>query len=200
MASSSLNAATLESALSLAGVGCCLWQPEDRITFSSGFAALLGHHPDDVPGNIAGWLNLTHPDDQAKLHKLFDALRAGEHAEERFSLRLRHANSLWCWFELRSSPAENGNALISFTEATPQVQAMTALRESQLRYRALYDTSPLAFVLWDRQGRIVEWNRRSEQMFGWKSTQVIGKPIHRLLLPDELHGRFSDHINAFITG
>jgi PAS domain S-box-containing protein len=85
-------------------------------------------------------------------------------------------------------------------EITQQKQAEAALRDSQLRYRALYNTAPLAFILWDREGRITEWNRRAEQMFGWQAGEVIGKPVHRLLLSAERHPAFSDAVRGAMHG
>jgi len=36
-----------------------------------------------------------------------------------------------------------------------------ALRESEERYRNVYETAPLAFVLWDRECRLIGWNDRA---------------------------------------
>ena len=41
-----------------------------------------------------------------------------------------------------------------------------------------------AVVGMDAAGRIVAWNARAEEMFGWKADEVMGKPMHRILLPE----------------
>ncbi|WP_412478460.1 PAS domain S-box protein [Azonexus sp. IMCC34839] len=194
-----LPSAALAEALALAGVGCWLWQAPDRLSVSPAFLGLLGLSSENSPSDAPGWLALAHPDDRANFADLLTAIAQGEGKIERqFSLRLQHANGLWCWFELRSKALADTGIVISFSEITQQKQAMAALRDSQLRFRALYNTSPLAFVLWEREGRIVEWNRRAEQIFGWPAEQVIGKPIHRLLLPADQHGDFSANNKAML--
>ncbi len=194
-----LPSAALAEALALAGVGCWLWQAPDRLTVSPAFLGLLGLSSENSPSDAQGWLALAHPDDRASFAGLLTAIAQGEDKVDRqFSVRLQHANGLWCWFELRSKALADSGIVISFSEITQQKQAMAALRDSQLRFRALYNTSPLAFVIWEREGRIVEWNRRAEQIFGWPAEQVIGKPIHRLLLPNDHHTDFSASNKAML--
>ncbi len=194
-----LPAAALAEALALAGIGCWLWQAPDRLTVSPAFLGQLGLSAANAPASPEAWLSLAHPDDRASFADLLAAMAHGDgRIERQFSLRLQHANGLWCWFEARSKGLADNSVVISFSEITQQKQAMAALRDSQLRFRALYSTSPLAFVIWEREGRIVEWNRRAEQIFDWPAEQVIGKPIHRLLLPADYHDAFSASNKAML--
>lgn len=58
------------------------------------------------------------------------------------------------------------------------------LHAGERRYRALYDTAPVAFMVTDRQGRITGWNRRAEEMFGWSAAQIRGRHYIDLLVPE----------------
>ncbi len=188
---SDLPLAALAEALALAGVGCWLWQAPDRLTVSSNFLGQLGLTPEQVPALPDAWLPLVHPDERGDFAGLFAAIAQGDDLPNRqLSLRLKHANGLWCWFAVNCKRLADASIVLSFSEITRQQQTMAALSDSQLRFRALYDTSPLAFVIWEHEGRIVEWNRRAEQIFGWPAEQVIGQPIHRLLLPVQHHAGF----------
>ena len=40
-------------------------------------------------------------------------------------------------------------------------RAEDALRESEKRYRNIYEIAPLAFVIWDQECRITDWNERA---------------------------------------
>lgn len=202
MSTTKLDSATLEEALAIAGVGCWVWDGKQQmLQHSANFHALLGTPANDLPETPEGWLSRTHPDEQKQLRAIFDKLVANQAFEPiNLSLRLRHGSGLWSWFEVRCRHEANGQALITFNDVTQQKQAEAALRDSQLRYRALYATSPLSFVQWDRQGRIIEWNRRAETLFGWAASEVIGKPIHHLLLPEALHVDFNTCIKALIQG
>ena len=207
MAAASLTAEALEEALSIAGVGCWVWDSATRsIRLSANFHGLLGCPADALPASPEEWLARTHPDEQHLLASLFEKLNTSGNCEKiNFTLRLRHGSGMWSWFEVRSrqqnlTDEQPATVLVTFNDVTQQKQTESALRDSQLRYRALYATSPLSFVQWDRQGRILEWNRRAEQLFGWTSSEVIGKPVHHLLLPEEHRDEFNQAIKALIQG
>ncbi len=196
----------LEEALATAGVAYWLWHPTtQRLQVSENFQKLLGFTLGQQPETPEAWLALAHADDRPRLGKLFDHLTANApHEQASFNLRLRHSTSLWHWFDVRLSATHQDTPtapiVITFNDITQQKQAESALVDSQLRFRALYNTAPLAFILWNREGSITEWNRRAEQMFGWRSEEVIGKRVHRLLLPIEQHAPFTEVVRAAMRG
>ena len=206
MAAASLTAEALEEALSIAGVGCWVWDSATgSFRLSANFHGLLGCPADALPVSPAEWLTRTHPDEQPLLASLFEKLSSGNDEQINFTLRLRHGSGMWSWFEVRSrrqntAEEQASTVLVTFNDVTQQKQTESALRDSQLRYRALYTTSPLSFVQWDRQGHILEWNRRAEQLFGWTTSEVIGKPVHHLLLPEAQRAEFNQAIKALIQG
>ena len=194
-----LPAADIDRVLAMAAVGYWSWDPAaDAITYSPGFAPLLGMNPADLPTGSAAWIPRVHREDRPDFTAFLGHLATGREGAAQF--RLRHADGLWRWFTLRAEalPTETGNvrALIVFRDATEQKQSEAALRDSQLRYRALHTTSPLACVLWDRHGLISEWNSRAESLFGWRAQEVVGKAIHRLLLPEGEQQRFQETVSA----
>ena len=195
-------AAALEEALAIAGVGSWLWYASTgRAAVSGNFHGLLGYPADSLPQTPQEWLALAHADERPQLAKLLDCLAEGTACGfAPFTLRLRHGGGLWHWFEVRVADqpfaGDATSTVVTFNDVTQQKQTEAALRDSQLRFRALYNTAPLAFILWDRQGHITEWNRRAEQMFGWAAEEIIGKQVHRLLLPPEHHQAFTDSVRA----
>ncbi len=195
-------AAALEEALAIAGVGSWLWYGNTgRAVVSGNFHDLLGYPADGLPQTPQEWLALAHADKRGQFAELLDCLAEGTACGfAPFTLRLRHGGGLWHWFEVRVADhpfaGDPSATVVTFNDVTQQKQTEAALRDSQLRFRALYNTAPLAFILWDRQGHITEWNRRAEQMFGWAATEVIGKRVHHLLLPPEHHQAFTDSIRA----
>ena len=53
------------------------------------------------------------------------------------------------------------------------------------RYRAVYEAAPLAFVVFDTERRVLEWNRRAELMFGWRREEVLGRDLREFLIPND---------------
>lgn len=62
------------------------------------------------------------------------------------------------------------------------------LLESQGRTRAILDTALDAIVEIDAQGRIIEWNRRAEIVFGWSRDEMLGLALDETVIPQQ-HGQ-----------
>ncbi len=71
--------------------------------------------------------------------------------------------------------------------------AEVALRESELRYRLLWETATDAVLLIDTHGKIEFANSAVWEVFGYKSEELVGQPI-QLLQPDSLR---ETHQRAF---
>ena len=78
------------------------------------------------------------------------------------------------------------------TDITERRAIEEALRASEERFRAVIETASDAFVSVDTAGRIVEWNRKAEETFGWTREEAIGLPLVATVVPEasrEAHGR-----------
>ena len=71
-----------------------------------------------------------------------------------------------------------------------RVAAERALRASKARLAAVIDNSPGVAVRWyDREGRVLRWNRASEQVFGFTAEEAMGKTLDVLIhTPEEFRG------------
>lgn len=59
--------------------------------------------------------------------------------------------------------------------------SLSSLPASFYEPTGLASAMPLALIAWDEQARIVDWNRAAEEMFGWKSEEILGHDIYQLL-------------------
>jgi PAS domain S-box-containing protein len=75
-----------------------------------------------------------------------------------------------------------------------------ALRASEERYRKVVANAPVAFVVWDLDCRVIEWNERAETMFGWARQEVIGANFFDMIIPDSAHQSVSDMVRALRAG
>ena len=64
--------------------------------------------------------------------------------------------------------------------------AQEALRESEQLARGIVDTALDAFVQMDESGIISDWNSQAENIFGWSRSEVLGRNLSELIIP-ELH-------------
>jgi PAS domain S-box-containing protein len=79
-------------------------------------------------------------------------------------------------------------------------RAEEALRASEERYRNVYHTAPLAFVIWDCDCRVTDWNNRAREMFGWSRKEVLGRNFFEFLIPEHARPRVEDVVDALLRG
>jgi diguanylate cyclase (GGDEF)-like protein/PAS domain S-box-containing protein len=78
-------------------------------------------------------------------------------------------------------------------------RAKRQLLKSQNRLATLLQTSIDGVVGMDVHGRITLWNDSAEQMFGWRSEEVLGKQLHTVIIPEryrEQHLRGLEKFNS----
>lgn len=65
-------------------------------------------------------------------------------------------------------------------------QAEEAVRESEEKFRDLYDHAPVGYHEYDKEGRITKVNRTDLEMLGYTAEELIGQPIWKLNVGDEI--------------
>jgi PAS domain S-box-containing protein len=84
-----------------------------------------------------------------------------------------------------------------FTERRKVEQALV---ESERMARGIIDTALDAFVQWDQEGIVRQWNPQAEAIFGWTRAEAIGKPVAELLIPADIRTSFQAEFDRFIAG
>lgn len=70
-----------------------------------------------------------------------------------------------------------------YQQTNAQLLGEERLRNSESRYRVLFETAPFAGMIW-RDGYIVmDWNPQAEAVFGFKREEVLGKSFFDLIIP-----------------
>ena len=63
----------------------------------------------------------------------------------------------------------------TFIDITEKYNLEKKLRESEKKYRNLYDNTPFSVVLINTQGVVVDMNLKAKEMFGYDRHEIIGK-------------------------
>ena len=90
--------------------------------------------------------------------------------------------------ELRGVPIQHRghpHVLYMGRDVTERKRAEEALRASEEQYRAIFNASADALVLWDNQYRRVDVNPAYQRMYGWAREEVIGKGYEDPRFPAE---------------
>ena len=102
------------------------------------------------------------------------------------------------WFENRIFPYAGGVAIF-FQDVTERHIADERLRESEQRYRSLFDHHPDAIYSFDPQGRFVSANPACEALTGYDLAELVGTPFLPLVVPEH-HDRATSHFRTAMAG
>jgi len=97
-------------------------------------------------------------------------------------------------FDERPMPAEPRRSFIfrifaaRATAERQRIRAEERLRESETRYRDLYENAPSAYLTVGTDGRILSVNRRVTRLLGYSAEELVGSLIHSYM-PDTPAGK-----------
>ena len=83
---------------------------------------------------------------------------------------------------------------------TEHISFEEALRRSEEPYYNVYNTAPLALVIWDRDCRITDWNECAERVFGWSREEVIGSNFFEFLIPERARPHVEEIVASLLQG
>jgi PAS domain S-box-containing protein len=78
------------------------------------------------------------------------------------------------------------------TEVIKLQRSKEAFAETEIKYRQLIETAPDGVISINDKGLILNWNLQAEKMFGWSETEVVGKKLSDIIIPEqsrELHNK-----------
>jgi PAS domain S-box-containing protein len=78
--------------------------------------------------------------------------------------------------------ADGMKALVSIVDTTVRREA----DRIQSYYAAIVESSADAIIAKDLNTLVTSWNKSAELMFGWSASEIVGKPITRIIPPDRL--------------
>jgi PAS domain S-box-containing protein len=82
-------------------------------------------------------------------------------------------------------------------DLTERRRAETALEHSERRFASLLEAAPDGVVIVDRRGEIVLVNARTEELFGYDRSELVGRSVD-MLLPEALSDGHAEHRLRFV--
>ncbi|HEY3917754.1 MAG TPA: PAS domain S-box protein [Stellaceae bacterium] len=171
--------------------------------WNPGAARIKGYRAEEIVGQHFS-IFYTQEDRAAGVPErvLKTARRDGRYEAESWRVR-KGGERFWANVVIDAVRDDKG-AIIGFAkitrDATERRKAERALIESERIARGIIDTALDAFVQWDQDGTVREWNPQAEAMFGWSRQEAVGRPMAELLIPPDQRGAHAAEIARFIAG
>jgi len=158
--------------LAVAGSAAGLWDwdiASGTIHYSDRLQELLGYEPGDFSNSLVEFWDRLHPDDTEAAQRALDR-HLKDREELRIDYRLQTKSGEYRWFYARGQALwdDDGKPTRmsgSITDITDRKESEVELVQSEARFRALMEQSPLAIVLISPEGKITRYNSAWSQMW-----------------------------------
>jgi diguanylate cyclase (GGDEF)-like protein/PAS domain S-box-containing protein len=155
----------------------------------------LGYTEQDIPS--LNLFDVLHPDSLGCCEDRFRRLLEGEDLKcISFKFRTRAGKTVHmegdCGAIVRSGETISTRGI--FKNITDTVEAETALKVSEARYRVMYENAPDIFATINREGEILTINRTGVAMLGYDSDELLGESASKIIHPEDQRAVF-DYLN-----
>jgi PAS domain S-box-containing protein len=181
----------LEKAQAIGQVGSWMSDASDSgwLSWSDETCRIVGVRPEEFDGRRDTFLRIVYPDDLPLVQEARRAALAGErpYAVEH---RIVRADGQVRWVrqqaDVERDAAGRPRRMIGVVrDITEQKAAEHSLRESEARFRAIFNSEPECVKLLDRQGRVLEMNRAGLDLIEADHLSVVvGRDVFGLILPE----------------
>lgn len=179
-----------ENAFNAAPVGMAIAGVDGRYTkVNRAMTELLGYSEAELL--TMTFSDLTHPDDLARNVDLRDRMLAGEIPSFRMDKRYvrRDGGSFWALLVvslIRDGAGRPGHTIAQMLDIDQQKRAGQALRESEARFRAIFDNANTAIAAADARGFLTDFNEAFRELLGYDVATLREKHFAEFTHPDDL--------------
>ncbi|MFN6481373.1 MULTISPECIES: PAS domain S-box protein [unclassified Nostoc] len=150
---------------------------------SPAYETIWGYSSQSLFEQPDSWLDNIHPDDRDRATQSIEQLLSDSQSISAEYRILRPDGSVrWVWN--RGFAVYNDQGKVNYYGGIAEDITERKLAEQKISEQAaLLDITTDAILVRDFQSQILFWNKGAERMYGWLSTEVIGKYLHEILYP-----------------
>jgi len=110
--------------------------------------------------------------------------------------RFSNPELIWAYFAITVVATATGQW--AFERRREREEATRALAEREAHLRSIFDTAPEAMIVINAQGVVQSYGRAAERMFGWRSSEVIGRNIS-MLMPEPFRSQHDHYLERYLS-
>ena len=154
---------------------------------SRAFEQVWGRSTDDLYANPNLWRESVLPEDVPQVLSAIEDLARGQPRDVEF--RITRPDQTVCWINARGYPMRDAAGKVILTsgvvsDITTRKRDEKKLLDSESKFRSYVENAPLAVLVADREGRILDFNRSAIDLLGYDAGTLAGMSASRIH-PDE---------------
>ena len=144
---------------------------DGRVAWAGAVAAVLGYEPATIDPDVS-WLHARlHPDDVARAHAAYAALRRDHGDRWELTVRFRHADGRWLHLEahglvVRDAEGRATRCVGAVRDVTERRRMADALAESQSRLALALEAARMGTWRWVPSTGVLHWSEGMGPLFG----------------------------------
>lgn len=156
---------------------------------SGAFEKITGYRTHEI-ASMDDWLRVIHPDDVPAIRAATERIAAGDTFEWEYRIRTKDGRIRWLHDHAHPVRDEQTGRIVAAVGAvrdiTERKQAIEALKESELKFKTLFENAGGAIFVADADtGRIIECNHEAEKLTGLPRHKLIGMHQTELHAPHQ---------------
>ena len=191
----------LELALQAAEQGIWDWNLEtDQVVCNRRYAEMLSVPNERMEYHVDFWRSRVHPDDLPTVLAGWDEYLRGLKPSYECEYRLRERSGSWKWVRSHGIVSDRDNygkplRLTGTTiDITERKKNEEALRESEEKYRALFEESKDAVYIATRDGILIDANQAFRDLFGFSRDETQDMDILKVYSDPDNRKRFQEEV------
>jgi PAS domain S-box-containing protein len=159
------------------------------VTWNDTYSILYGRPESEDSWQF--WIDRIHPEDRERTVEGLKAAIAGSASSWSAVYRFRRADGKWAHIHDRGYIARDGSGIASrvvgaMQDLTDQEQAESALRESEDRFRRVFEEGPLGLAIVQKDFRFLKPNSALCEIVGYSEEELCRKTFADITYPDDL--------------
>lgn len=103
----------------------------------------------------------------------------------------------WFILSVTSFEGDRLKTVVRHVDITERKKAEEELMKSKKLVEIIYEASPEAVIIIDGEGHIIKWDSKSEMLFGWNESEVLGVSLSETIMPERYREIFFNGLKQY---
>ena len=171
----------------LANIGIAIVQDARFRFVNQHYASMMGYTVEELLGTE--FMGYCAPEERDRIMDFYARRTKGEPVPSRYETAMVHKNGSRVYAEVSAGIIPYGGQQATFVflrDITEQKRAQEALRQSELRFRAVFEGAPIGISVTSLGPQLLETNRALQQMFGYTGEDFYNLAVSEFSHPEDM--------------